>query len=348
MDDIWVYPFIIILLTFSILAMRIILPRLIKKLKERGKIGVDVHKLDKPEVAEMGGISVLIVACLAAIIPLIFFDDLIIRVQMVVFISVLALVGLIGLIDDLYRLGSITKPLLIAGASFPLLIANFIYLNQVFYPDPIFPLIGSGFRITVIYWLIVPIGVTVAANAVNMMDVVNGSMSGPCIIIFGTLLFCSLIKQPMSVIGALLSAIMLGIMIIFYKYNRFPAKVFAGDTGTLTIGAALALIGFMGGLELITVVVAFPLVINAFQILTSVRGLVEGRKLQERPSIVKSDGTITASTDIKAPLTLMRIVMAKSPLKEPEITRHFIVLTLYCAILAIITTILTYYIYIPL
>ncbi|NVM29861.1 MAG: hypothetical protein HWN65_13535 [Candidatus Helarchaeota archaeon] len=346
MDEIWVYPIILILLTFSILAMRILLPRLIKKLKEKGKIGIDVHKVDKPEVAEMGGISILIVASVAsliAIILLMFLDAPIIIIQLIVFISVIGLAGLIGFIDDIYKLGSKIKPVLVAGTSFPLLIANFIYLNQVFNTDPYIPLV-QGFDVTYYYWILIPVAITIAANAVNMMDVVNGSMSGPCIIIFSTLLICSFIQQPISVIGALLSSIMLGCMIIFYKYNRFPAKVFAGDVGALTIGAALALTGIMGQMEIVTIVVAMPMVINAFQMLTSVGGFVEGRKIKERPSIVQSDGTIAASTNSKAPLTLMRITMAKSPLKEPEIARQFMVLTLFCAFLAIITAFLTYHV----
>ncbi|MDD1776866.1 MAG: hypothetical protein LUQ65_01775, partial [Candidatus Helarchaeota archaeon] len=217
------------------------------------------------------------------------------------------------------------------------------YLNKVFNPLPDFPLVGAGFNIDYLYWILVPVGIAMAANAVNMIDVVNGSMSGPCVIIFGVLLICSLLKQPMSEVGVLLSAIMLGVMLIFYKYNRFPAKVFSGDVGSLAIGGALGAIAIMGGLEVVTIVVAMPLIINAFQILASVRGFVEGRKHKSRPSIVKSDGTIAASTDNKAPLTLMRIIMAKKPLKEPEIARNFTSLTIFCGILAIITLILTDY-----
>jgi UDP-N-acetylmuramyl pentapeptide phosphotransferase/UDP-N-acetylglucosamine-1-phosphate transferase len=134
-------------------------------------------------------------------------------------------------------------------------------------------------------------------------------------------------------------------MIIFYKYNRFPAKVFSGDVGSFTIGGALAVIAIMGGLEVVTIVVAMPFVINAFQILSSVRGFVEGRTIKERPSIVQPDGKIAASKGVKAPLTLMRLTMAKGPLKENEIARHFLVLTLFCGVLAIITMILTYYVY---
>jgi len=347
MDVTWVIPLVLIILAFSSLIMRIILPRLIQYLKGKGKIGIDVHKLDKPEVAEMGGVGVLIVVCISATIPLILFDNFIVKIQMVVFISVIGLAGLIGLVDDLYRLGSKMKPLLIAGASFPLLLANYFYFNQIFNVDPKFPLIGDAFQITILYWLLVPVAITMAANAVNMIDVVNGSMSGPCMVIFGTLLICSLTKPTLdqhAITGAFLSAIMLGTITVFYLYNRYPAKVFAGDTGALTIGAGLALVGIMGRLEIVTVIVAIPLIINAFQLLASVRGFIEGRKLKSRPSIVQSDGTLAASTDIKAPLTLMRIVMAKGPLKEHEITRQFIILTLVCSILAIITHVMVEYI----
>ncbi|MHA1264814.1 MAG: hypothetical protein ACTSRS_06210 [Candidatus Helarchaeota archaeon] len=353
MAEIWLYSLTLLLFAFSLALMRWLLPKLIKLLKQKGKIGIDVHKLDKPEVAEMGGLSILIVAISSSLIAVGFLvsvydiNNATLLIQVITFIVVLVLVGLIGIIDDLYRLGSKTKPILVALASFPLIFANLLYINPsdpVFNTDPYFPLVGQGFDINVLYWLLIPLAITMAANAVNMMDVVNGSMSGPCIIVFGTLLICSFIKQPISIIGVILSSIMLGCVIIFYYYNRFPAKVFAGDVGALTIGSSLALIGIMGGLEVVTVVVAMPFIINAFQMLASVRGLVEGRKLKERPSIVRSDGTIAASTKMKAPLTLMRITMAKGPLREPEITRQFILLTLFSAILAIITAMLTYHV----
>jgi len=340
--------FIIILFVVSLVLMRVLLPFFMKWLKEKGKIGIDVHKLNKPEVTEMGGITILIVACVVALIPMIFINDFIIRMQIIIFISVVGLVGLIGLLDDLYRLGSKIKPLLTAGASLPLIIANLILIQggqKIFSIDPNFPLVGNAFQITVLYWLLIPIAIAMAANAVNMMDVVNGAMSGPCIVVFGTLLICSLMKNPISEIGALLSAIMLGVMIIFYKYNRFPARIFSGDVGAFTIGGALAMIAIMGGLEVVTIVVAMPFVVNAFQILSSVRGFVEGRKIKERPSIVQPDGKIAATRGAKAPITLMRLTMAKGPLKENEIARHFMVLTLFCGVLAIITMILTYYIY---
>ncbi|MHA1132436.1 MAG: hypothetical protein ACTSQI_09455 [Candidatus Helarchaeota archaeon] len=348
MADIWIFIITIIVIAVSIVLMRIILPPFIKKLKEKGKIGIDVHKPERPEVAEMGGLSILIVACITALIPMIFYDNFFVRVQMVVFIAVIGLVGLIGILDDLYELGAKIKPLLVACASFPLLITNFIWFNQMFNPNPWFPLIGPGFRITILYWLLIPVAITVAANAINMADVLNGSMSGPGIVIFATLLICSLVRPTISVTGAFLSGIMLGCMLVFYKYNRFPAKIFSGDTGTLTIGAALALTGIMGGLEVVTIIVAIPFVINAFQLLASVRGLVEARKIKQRPSIPKPDGTIAANTDVKAPMTLMRIIMAKGPMKEPDISRQFLVLTIFCAGLAIITHILTFYLYLPL
>ena len=84
MDDIWIWIFTVILFSVSIILMQLILPRLIKKLKEKGKIGIDVHKLDKPEVAEMGGISVLIVACLMALVPLFFWNDFIVKIQIAI------------------------------------------------------------------------------------------------------------------------------------------------------------------------------------------------------------------------------------------------------------------------
>ena len=84
------------------------------------------------------------------------------------------------------------------------------------------------------------------SNAVNLTDGLDGLASGCSSIVFfglGTEIF---IKSPKELmIYGLISYAMSGLCIGFLKYNKYPAKIFMGDTGSLTIGATLGSISIL-------------------------------------------------------------------------------------------------------
>lgn len=306
-----------------------LVPFLIRKFKEKGIVGVDVHKPEKPEIPEMGGVSILI-----SIIATTFFLALIRRDLMkflATFLIVIVIVGIIGAIDDIKPLNPKLKPTLTALASLPI-----IFLGT-YVPRPVLPIIGRT-RLTIVYPLLIIAGLAVSTNAVNMLDVFNGSMAGTCSIIFLVLLISSIILE--SEIGIILSAIMLGSLLAFYYYNKYPAKIFSGDVGSLTVGAAIATIAIIGRLEIITIIAMMPHIMNGFHSLVSIGGLLERRQIKIRPTKVLDDGRLAANEDPKAPITLARLVLASSPLHENEIVKVFIILSAYSGMLAIFTALL--------
>lgn len=306
-----------------------LVPFLIRKFKEKGIVGVDVHKPEKPEIPEMGGVSILI-----SIIATTFFLTLIRRDLMkflATFLIVIVIVGIIGAIDDIKPLNPKLKPTLTALASLPI-----IFLGT-YVPRPVLPIIGRT-RLTIVYPLLIIAGLAVSTNAVNMLDVFNGSMAGTCSIIFLVLLISSIILE--SEIGIILSAIMLGSLLAFYYYNKYPAKIFSGDVGSLTVGAAIATTAIIGRLEIITIIAMMPHIMNGFHSLVSIGGLLERRQIKIRPTKVLDDGRLAANEDPKAPITLARLVLASSPLHENEIVKVFIILSAYSGMLAIFTALL--------
>ena len=87
-------------------------------------------------------------------------------------------------------------------------------------------------------------------NTVNMLEGYNGEGSGTTSISAVFIIICALIARSSE--GLLFGIPVFCAIFAFYRYNKFPAKVFPGDIGTLTIGASLALLGIMGGLEVET------------------------------------------------------------------------------------------------
>jgi len=123
----------------------------------------------------------------------------------------------------------------------------------------------------------------------------------------------------------------------FYFFNRYPAKVFGGDTGSLAVGAALGALSILGKIETVLIVALIPHIMNAFYGLSSVGRLYERRELSSRPIRVLDDGRLEASPEKDAPVTLARIILAPGSMTEGEVVRAMMILTLVSCIMAVVT-----------
>ncbi len=311
---------------------------LIPFLKVRGISGKDVHKPHLPEVPEMGGLG-LVAGLIAGIIPI---GALFPEYSILVFTLLACVISssIVGLIDDLRPLKAWQKPLLMMIPA--LFVYVIMYLYPVFWPRLYLPIVGWT-RLTIVYPLLIPIAFSVCSNTVNMMDVYNGSMTGSMTIIFTVLGIASFfLALPFGLIS---SVVMLGGVGGLFYWNRYPSKIFCGDTGALAIGSGLACVAIMGSMEVIAVIAILPFIMNSFHSLASVGGLFERHEMKIRPVIISKstvkDGQqevrLTANPDPKAPLTLTRLILAKSSLTERDIVKGFFLLTLFSGILALTT-----------
>jgi UDP-N-acetylmuramyl pentapeptide phosphotransferase/UDP-N-acetylglucosamine-1-phosphate transferase len=316
--------FIVIMMGFSTCFLS--LPSIMGFMRSRGIAGRDVHKKDRPIVPEMGGIAMLLglaVSTMAGVILLSGQAELLIS-----FFFTALIAGVIGAIDDLRPLNAKIKPFLTTLACIPILVLG------TYTPNIVFPLIG-GTRLTIVYPFLVPIVMAVTSNAVNMMDPFNGVMSGTSMVIALTLLVSAIIVR--SVDAILLCGILLGVLLPFFYFNRYPSRVFSGDVGSLSVGAALGAIAIMGRLEVVAVVAFMPQIMNAFYGLSTIGRLYERREVA-RPIEVLDDGRLMARSDPEAPLTLARFVLARGPLRENEAALVFVTLSAISSLLALITT----------
>ena len=77
--------------------------------------------------------------------------------------------------------------------------------------------------------------------------------------------------------------------IAFYKYHKFPSRIFPGDSGTLLLGAMYGAVAIAGSSEIIGVIALLPAVMNSFLFLASVKRIVEHRQVKARPTILTDD-----------------------------------------------------------
>ncbi|HEQ78751.1 MAG TPA: hypothetical protein ENN76_00630 [Euryarchaeota archaeon] len=225
---------------------------LIDRLKDTHMMGRDMNKVDKPLLPEMGGLAVVLSFAIAVNVMLILVDNH----NALIYASIFACLGaaLVGIIDDIISIRQRTKALI------PFILA--IPLGIVINDSTIFlPIIGDvdfGWFIV----LLVPFGVTCAANASNMLEGFNGLGTGLALIISLTLAIISIMLGkwlPLIILFPLIGALA-GFMI----FNAYPAKIFPGDTLTLFAGAAIACAAIIGDLKTVGAILFLPMIVEFF------------------------------------------------------------------------------------
>ncbi len=102
---------------------------------------------------------------------------------------------------------------------------------------------------------------TAFANAFNITDGLDGLSSGLlliCLLAFWVI-SASILDVPMAVF----IAIWIGSLIAFLYFNIHPARIFLGDTGALSFGATMAVIGLLLGKEIALVIIGGIFVVEA-------------------------------------------------------------------------------------
>lgn len=294
--------------------------------KRRGIVGVDVHKPDRPKIPEMCGLSIIAGLTIAGLLSAELLTEH--SREVAAFLGTVLIAGAIGALDDLRPLSSKLKPVLTGLAAAPILLLG------TYDPHPVFPLIGT-IRLTILYPFLIPFAIAIPANAVNMFDVLNGSMSGTLAVVslaLGLILALSGKSTTTSLALALL-----GSLLAFYLFNRYPARVFGGDTGSLAAGAAVGAISVIGQIEAASIVALAPYIMNAFYGLASIGRLYERREIKPRPVRLRNDGILEATMDRNAPVTLTRLILAEGPLFEQQVVLVMLALTALSSAIAVMT-----------
>ncbi|NDB50876.1 MAG: UDP-N-acetylglucosamine-1-phosphate transferase [Nitrosopumilaceae archaeon] len=237
----------------------------------------------------------------------------------------------VGFIDDRKVMGGWFKPLALVVAAIPIIVLG------AYEPNLDFPLFGDV-KIPALYLGLILILIPITGNTINSIDVMNGIASGFMTIASFSLVLVLFILQNYSV--AIMTLPIALTSLAFYKYHKFPARIFPGDSGALTLGAAYGAIAIIGRVEIIAIVALLPAVINSFLFLSSVKRIVEHRQIK-RPTVLQDDYTIAATKEPDTPVTLVRLLVAAKPLTEKQIGIAIFKLAIFSGILAIITAIIS-------
>lgn len=311
----------------AFLATYFLTPVLIKYLNKRGMVVKDYHKPNDKQVPRPGGLSI-IVAIIAAEVALFIFT---VNIGVLAILLCTVIAFFVGYIDDRKVMPGYFKPLALVAAAIP------IILLGAYHSHLDFPLFGSA-KIPLLYIVLILFAIPIMGNTVNSIDVLNGAVSGftaiasvPLIV---TLFLQGKTEIAIAALPLLLSAL------AFYKYHRYPSRIFPGDSGTIAWGAMYGAIAIVGGIEIVATIALLPAIINSFLFLASVKRIIEHREVKARPTVLLEDYRLMASKEVSAPVTLVRLVLAHGPMREDEIARSIFKLTVFSAGMAILTAVL--------
>ena len=280
-----IYAMITALLVCFVLGPWII--RKLESLQARQVIRTDGPEshLQKQGTPTMGGVMILA----AIVIPTLLWADLSNQyVWIVLFITIGY--GLIGFVDDYKKVvEKDTKGLsarqkmfwqvLLAGS-----VAVFLFLKPGFSEELFFPFF-KRFHPDLWIWFIpfVTLVIVGASNAVNLTDGLDGLAIGPVTINAATYMLFAYVAghatlsaylQIPRVVGAGELAIVCGAMVGaglgFLWYNSYPAEVFMGDVGSLSLGGTLGTIAVLTKQEILLVIVGGVFVVEALSVIFQV------------------------------------------------------------------------------
>ena len=152
---------------------------------------------------------------------------------------------LIGLIDDLLSLKKQFNTGLTSNQKLVLqLFISLIFIIICSSNNFILNNVQIGNKLISLGRLIYPLGIFVLlaeSNSTNLTDGLDGLLSGCSVLIFTGLAMTILIENPSAnQTLAPLCIVMAGACMGFLFLNKYPAKLFMGDSGSLAIGASLA------------------------------------------------------------------------------------------------------------
>jgi phospho-N-acetylmuramoyl-pentapeptide-transferase len=246
--------------------------------------GPDSH-LTKQGTPTMGGILIIF----SVVVSTLLWAKLSVDYVWIVLMTTVGF-GLIGFMDDYRKLASASSKgtsgtlRLTCEIILALTVSIFLYMKPGFSSNvtipffkTILPDLGWGY---IIFSTFLIVG---AANAVNLTDGLDGLAIGPATICFVTYLLFAYFAGNTKISGylqipyvagtgelAIFCGAMVGAGIGFLWYNTYPAEIFMGDVGSLSLGGALGTLAVLTKQELLLAIVGGIFVVETVSVIFQV------------------------------------------------------------------------------
>lgn len=270
--NIHAYSVIIILLSFALVCLlaKIIIPKLRKY-----KLGQNIRQegpkshLKKAGTPTMGGVLFIISSLIAVLVSSL--AGFVFTNEIILLVLGSTAFGLVGFLDDYIKffkhrnLGLRAYQKLVLQMLFSALIAYYAYkLAGTMVYIPFYKEVDLGKWVILLNFFIL----VASTNAVNLTDGLDGLATGVMSIILLTLAIYSLKISNMTTYAY--SIIMFASLLGFLIFNKYPAQIFMGDTGSLFLGDVLAIITILLGLHFYMIIYALVLIMETLSVIIQV------------------------------------------------------------------------------
>lgn len=263
----------------------------LRKIKANQKVSVFLmtkHK-QKDGTPTMGGL-IFIIPTVVSILILIAMNKLEWTNNLFIILFVFIAYAILGLIDDLlivkrHNNEGLTEIQKLIGQILIAIVFFFIFIKSGH--DPVLNIHTLGIKLNLgwLYGLFILFVLVASSNAVNLTDGLDGlagGLSTIAFLAFGIISFGSTWIAGNQDIGVF-CFILVGALLGFLVYNSYPAKVFMGDTGSLSLGATLASIAILTSHELTLIVVAGVFILET---ICSIIQMIAGRYFNKKVFIM--------------------------------------------------------------
>lgn len=264
--------------------------RILRNLKVGERIQVDLpnRHFSKLGTPTMGGVLILFPVALLTIL----FNVVSIASGLLIFgnsvmvpLIVIILYGLIGSVDDWASLRGIREGLglsmstkfilqVIVAIGTAIVLKDFLEVPHLFLP-------GLNFEINLglLYYPIAVFVIVGGSNAVNFTDGLDGMAGLITATAFSAYGGIALIQGQIYI--ARFCFIIVGAIFGFLWFNVHPAELFMGDTGSLALGATLAVVALMTGQWAVLPIIAIIPVVETLSVIIQiiVFQLMDGRRV---------------------------------------------------------------------
>ena len=249
--------------------------------------GPSEHIIKKIGTPTMGGVIILI----GLLVSVLFWGNLK-NIYILFCLYIVLSFGLLGAFDDYKKIKNgnsagisskfklITQIILaVVGLIFLTWFIEYEELRNLYFPFFKNLIINLG-------WFFIPFSVFVivgSSNAVNLTDGLDGLATVPVILVAGCFAFISYVTgnivfsdylQITYIEGAgeisIFCGAVIGACLGFLWFNAPPAKIFMGDTGSLSLGGSLGAVGIVTKHEIVLAITGGLFVLEAFSVMVQV------------------------------------------------------------------------------
>lgn len=207
---------------------------------------------------------------------------------------------ILGCIDDVFQIRALYKFIGQIVAAI-IVAASGVMLSEIsMFGGPDFLQLG------ILSWPITVIWLVAFANIINLIDGLDGLAAGVCAITYGAFFVLALMSDSPET--ALIAIVGVAACLAFLRFNFHPAKLFMGDSGSLTLGFLLGIISLLGVMRVATFTsMAVPIIIAGIPVLDTFSAIV--RRRREHISISAPDKGHIHHSLMKAGFDQRRVVL---------------------------------------